>query len=232
MKTLNEIREEREKTARKAAELKEQAGRLREQWTNATTDEKRRYLKETPERARIMREWEEIEKRRGDLVALFWIQKNNYRAALASEVVPVLAGILEKYKGKKAGPATREKMRAEMLSACGCVFSFSANFMSAKAERAEVVELLDGGARIGEKIEVYTTNRAAMVDENNTITRAAAETLRADTAAYIENPAERLEEIKQASAELEQAKTAYNAAADKLNALLVDGFDRAEKIYR
>lgn len=231
MKTLQEIREEREKVAAEIKALQEQAEQMREQWKKKTIEEKAKYIKETPESARIMRKLDEIEKRKNDIVSISKILQHNYRVALALEVVPALAAILEKYAGKQAGEKTREKMRAEMLSACGCSFHFVRNFMSDKAECAEVVQVVDGCA-IAEHIRINTTGRAAMIDENNTIKSAPAETLRPDTGAYIEDPAARLEEIKKAREELEQAKSAYNAAADKLNELLVVGFDYVVKLYK
>lgn len=161
---------------------------------------------------------------------------HNYRVALAARVLSVFVEILKKYNGKKAGEKTREKMRDEMMTACGCSVWFERSILSQKSEQAHVSEII-ANSWSGEKIEIYTKNRACFIDEQNTING----TLTADdltagdfymyTGEYIDDPAARLEEIDKAAEAVEAAKKAYNEAADRYNEIIVRGFKDVAKIY-
>ena len=145
-------------------------------------------------------------------------------------MLPAFFEILQKYDGKKAGEKTREKINEEMRTACGCSVWFLRNYNSQKSDAAHVCEFIRGAW--GETIDIYTKNRAAIIDEQNTIKgNLTADDLRIYTGEYIENPAQRLEEIEKARATVEEIKKQYNDAAEKCNNLLVEGFEKVEKIY-
>ena len=232
MKTLEEIRKQREKNRSEISELKEQAEKAREDFRKMTISEKVAHIKDTPKTERIMREWEEIEKEIKRYQEIGYILRSNYRAALASVVVPALSEVLKNYDGKKAGEKTREKIRADLIAACGCSVWFNRNFSSSESTRATAREIFRAGVFTGEDVDIYTTAGACFIDEDNTIHAPGAEEIKAAyIAEYVDDPAARLEEIRAAREEVEKAKKAYNEAADRLNALTVDGMDEAKKIY-
>ena len=178
-----------------------------------------------------MRKWEVQRAEVAKLEKIALILRHNYRVALAAQVLPAFLEILQKYDGKKAGEKTREKITEDMRSACGCSIWFERNFNSQKSDTAHICEI-GHRALNGEKIDIYTKNRAAIIDEENTINgKLTAEALRADIGEYIDNPAQRLEEIEKARATVEEIKKQYNDAAKKCNNLLVEGFEKVEKIY-
>ena len=146
--------------------------------------------------------------------------------------MPVLSEVLKKYDGKKAGEKTLEKIRAEMVAECGCSLRFNRLFLSNESTWASAIELLSDGYPTGENVDIYTTAGACFIDEYNTIHAPGAEQMNpAYIREYIDDPAARLEEIKAAREEVENAKKAYNEAAYILNSLTVDGMDEAKKIY-
>lgn len=175
-------------------------------------------------------EWEAIDKDIARLKNISLILRHNYRVALAARVLPAFVEILKKYNGKKAGEKTREKMRDEMMTACGCSVWFERSILSQKSEQANISEIV-ANSWSGEKIEIYTKNRACIIDEQNTINGTlTADDLRMYTGEYIDDPAARLEEINKAAEAVEAARQAFNDAADRLNALQVDGFKRVARI--
>lgn len=203
MLSVEEIRKQREQNKSEISELKEQAEKARDKFNSLTISEKVAYIKDTPKTERIMREWEEIENKIKAADEIGKILKSNYRAALASVIVPALSEVLKKYDGKKAGEKTREKIRSEMVSACGCSVWFNRNFSSNESKRATAREIFSSGAMTGEEIYIYTIADACFIDEDNTIHAPGAEQMKpAYIAGYIDDPAARLEEIRAAREEV------------------------------
>ena len=230
MKTLAEIREQRTANAQAIKAKQEESENTRAEWEAMSEDGKITYLLHTPAEQRIMRKWEAIGKDIARLENIALILRHNYRVALAARVLPVFVEILKKYNGKKAGEKTREKMRDEMMTACGCSVWFERSILSRKSEKADISEIIAdswGGASIG----IYTKNCACIIDEENTINGTlTADDLRMYTGEYIDDPEKRVDEIEQAAAEVKRIAAEYNAAADAYNALTVDGFEHIRRI--
>ena len=228
--TLADIAEQLAENAQAIKELKNKEDKTRAEWDALTLEEKHSYIKTTPAEERIMREWTELETEIKRLEKLALILRHNYRATLAAQVLPVFVEILKKYDGKKAGEKTREKMNNELETACGCSFYFDRYYNSQRSETVCICEWLDGWRR-GVDFNINTKNRAAIIDEENTINgNLTAEDLHANVGEYIEDAANRLDEINKAAEAVEAARQAFNDAADRLNALQVDGFKRVGRI--
>ena len=231
-KTLAEIAEEIKSTRAKIERIKDEIEKSENEFFALDDNTQKKYLLDTPRADRIMRKWEEQRAEVAKLEKIALILRNNYRVALAAQVLPAFLEILQKYDGKKAGEKTREKISEEMRTACGCSLWFERNFNSQKSDTAHICEIIRG-AWNGEKIDIYTKNRAAIIDEQNTIHgNFTADDLRIYTGEYIENPAQRLEEIEKARATVEEIRKQYNDAAEKCNNLLVEGLEKVEKIYK
>ena len=229
-KTLAEIAEEIKSTRAKIERIKDEIEKSENEFFALDDNTQTKYLLDTPKEARIMRKWEEQRAEVAKLEKIALILRHNYRVALAAQVLPAFIEILKKYDGKKAGEKTREKISEEMRTACGCSLWFERSIFSPKSDTAHICEIICG-ARSGEKIDIYTKNRAAIIDEQNTINgKLTAEDLRTYTGDYIDNPAAHLEEIEKARATVEEIKKQYNDAAEKCNNLLVEGFEKVEKI--
>lgn len=227
-KTLAEIAEEIKNTRAKIEGIKDEIEKSENEFFALDDNTRTKYLLDTPKAERIMRKWEEQRAEVAKLEKIALILRHNYRAILAAQALPAFVELLKKYDGKKAGEKTREKISEEMRTACGCSLWFERNYNSQKSETAHICDFIRR-----EQIDIYTKNRAAIIDEENTINgKLTAEALRADIGEYIENPAQRLEEIEKARATVEEIKKQYNEAAQKYNTLIVDGFEKVEKIYK
>lgn len=228
--TLEEIAQQRAENAQAIKAKKEESENARREWDELDKTGKTKYLLSTPAEQRIMRKWEAIDKDIARLQNIALILRHNYRVALAAQVLPAFLEVLKKYGGKKAGDKTREKMRNDMITACGCSVWFERSILSQKSQQANISEIIRG-AWNGEKIEIYTKNGANIIDEQNNINgNLTADDLRIYTGEYIDNPAARLDEINKAAEAVEAARQAFNDAADRLNALQVDGFKRVARI--
>lgn len=160
-----------------------------------------------------------------------YILRNNYRVALAADVLPALVAILNKYAGKKAGEKTMEKMREEFKAATGCGLYLERYTFGQKSETAHIYEMRNG-YKMGEEIEMRTTQRAAMIDDDNIIHAIPAESFKPSMLSeFVDNPAARVQEIAEADKRIEELKKAYNEAADARNALIVEGYERINRIY-
>lgn len=226
MPTVEEIAKQREENAKTLKELKAKAETARAEWDSLTDAEKWKYIKETPKNERVMRGWEEIEKEIKRYQEIGYILRNNYRAALASVAIPSLREIVNKYAGKQAGEKTRAKIAEEMRAACGCSFFFNYNDFGGGASSGT---LYDSG---NEKIEIYTQPGKRFINGNNTIERIeAGDRFGTNACVYVENPAERVDEIHEAARKADELRKEINEAIDKYNVLTVDGFDTLNRIY-
>lgn len=226
MKTLEEIRKQREQNARTIKELKAKAETARAEWDGLTDAEKFKYIKETPKKERVMREWEEIEKEIKRYQEIGYILRSNYRAALVSVALPSLREIVNKYAGKQAGEKTRAKIAEEMRAACGCSFFFNYNTFGGGASSGT---FYDSGS---ERIEIYAKREKNFIDRKNTIERIEdGELFLINACVYVEDPAARVDEIHEAARKADELRKALNEAIDKYNDLTVDGFDTLNRVY-
>lgn len=208
-----------------AAQIEENAEKIKELKDKLRECEKVSYFKLTPEGLRIMREWDEIEKEIEKREKIAAILRHNYRAVLAAQSLPVFVEIMNKYDGRKAGEKTRQKISDEMRAACDCSVWLNNSFS------AEIYESNEG-VRRGESFTVYGKNGLELIDEENVINGTlTADDLRANAGEYVENPAARVEEIAEAERRVEEARKTYNETIDAYNALIVDGYDEKSCVY-
>lgn len=226
MLSVEEIRKQREENAKTVKELKAKAENARAEWDNLTDAEKFKNLKETAKTERVMREWEEIESEIKRYTEIGYILRNNYRAALASVVIPALREIVNKYAGKQAGEKTRAKIAEEMRAACGCSFFFTYNSFCGGSSSGRIY---DGR---GEGFEIYAQSGAKFINKANTIGKIKeTATFATDAGAYIEDPEMHLKQIHAAARRVDELRNAFNAAIDEYNALAVPGFATLNRVY-
>ena len=213
MKTLNEIREERQTNAAKVAELNEKIDRAVNSW---------RPDEPFPVDFTALGAELETAKKIG------LILKNNYNNRLAAEVLPALVEVLKKYNGKKYGEKTQEKMREEFKAMTGCGLYLKRFTFSQKCNNAHIYEMRDGYKQ-GEEIEFFTAN-AYIINDDNIIQAQPADAFKLyDYREYIENPAERAAGLAEKKKELDELRNAFNKAVDAYNALTVNGIDHEKR---
>lgn len=145
------------------------------------------------------------------------VLNNNYNYILVETGKNALAEILKKYDGKKHGEKTAEKIRNEMREK-GFSFYFPTNYLS---QAKDSISINERGA-YGRGVEIWTKNRAKIVDENNTIhADAVAEVV--NRYKYIDNIETYLDEIERLTAETRKAFDAATAKAHELNEIAVEG---------
>lgn len=213
MKTLNEIREERQANAARVAELNEKTERAVNSW----------QTKEPfPE------DFETLGAELATAKKIGLILKNNYNHRLAADVLPALVEVLKKYNGKKYGEKTQEKMREEFKAMTGCGLYLARFTFSQKCSNAHIYEMRDGYKQ-GEEIELFTAN-AYIINDDNIIQAQPADAFKIyDYSEYIENPAERVAELAEKKKELDDMRNAFNKAVDAYNALTVNGIDHEKR---
>ena len=142
---------------------------------------------------------------------------NNYNYILVEMGKNALAEILKKYDGKKHGEKTAEKIRDEMREK-GFSFYFPTNYFT---QIKDSISINERGA-YGRGLEIWTKNRAKIVDENNVIhAEAVAEVV--NRYKFIDNIETYLDEIERLTDETRKAFEAANAKAHELNEIAVEG---------
>lgn len=136
---------------------------------------------------------------------------NNYNYILVETGKNALSEILKKNNGKKHGAKTAEKIRDEMREK-GFSFYFPTK---------DSISINERGA-YGRWLEIWTKNRAKIVDENNII--------HAEAVAEVENPykfidniEKYLDKIERLTAETRKAFDAAKSKAYELNEIAVEG---------
>lgn len=213
MKTLNEIREERQANAAKVAMLNEKIDKAVNSW---------RTKEPFPESFETLGAELATAKKIGAIL------KNNYNNRLAAEVLPALVEVLKKYNGKKYGEKTREKMGEEFKAMTGCGLWLERYMFSQESNHANIYELRDGYKR-GEEIE-FGTQPNFIINDENIIQAQPADAFRLyDFSEYIEAPAERVAQLAEKKKELDEMRAAFNKAVDAYNALTVNGIDHEKR---
>lgn len=142
---------------------------------------------------------------------------NNYNYVLVETGKNALAEILKKYDGKKHGEKTAEKIRDEMREK-GFSFYFPTNYFT---QIKDSISINERGA-YGRGVEIWTENRAKIIDENNIIHAEAVAEL-ASPYKYIDNIETYLDKIERLTAKTRKAFEAANAKAHELNKIAVEG---------
>ena len=211
MKTLNEIKKEIEANL----EVKRANDADREKANNAFIAAHRAHDRDAAGLASL--EIEKLQKNAERISARGKVLTNNYNYILVETGKNALAEILKKYDGKKHGEKTAEKIRVEMRER-GFAFYFPTNYIS---QARDSISINERGA-YGRGVEIWTENRAKIIDENNIIhAEAVAEVV--NRYKFIDNIEKYLDKIERLTAETRKAFDAANAKAHELNEIAVEG---------
>lgn len=136
------------------------------------------------------------------------ILKNNYRIALFDETIPAVIDVLRKYNGRPYGEKTRAKIRDEIKAASGV------NFYINRRTWCEELIIYDEYTQYSGTLEITTRadengKRAHVLTDDNKINAPTADALTMNYNVFIDDPAERVQELTRA----------YNAARDMQRAL-------------
>ena len=211
MKTLQEIKKEIE--ANQEAERANDAERKKA--NNAFIAAHRAHDRDAAGLASL--EIDKLQKTAERISARGKVLTNNYNYILVEMGKNALAEILKKYDGKKHGEKTAEKIRDEMREK-GFSFYFPTNYFTLAKDSISINERETSGRGV----EIWTENRAKIIDENNTIhAEAVAEVV--NRYKFIDNIETYLDEIERLTAETRKAFDAANAKAHELNKIAVEG---------
>ena len=211
MKTLQEIKKEIEANQ----EVKRANDAEREKADNAFIAAHRAHDRDAAGLASL--EIDKLQKTAERISARGKVLTNNYNYILVEMGKNALAEILKKYDGKKHGEKTAEKIRDEMREK-GFSFYFHTNYFTLAKDSISINER---GA-YGRGVDIWTENRAKIIDENNTIhAEAVAEVV--NRYKFIDNIETYLDEIERLTAETRKAFDAATAKAHELNEIAVEG---------
>ena len=164
-----------------------------------------------------------------DLNTKIKILKNNYRIALFDETIPAVVTVLKKYNGKSYGPKTREKIRDEIKAAAGVNF-----YINSRTWCDEII-ISDEFLRYSAQLEINITadengDRPRLLNDNK-INAPEAEQLTMYYNTFIDDPAERVQELKKAYNAACAAQRQLEKLCNEYNNLTVFGLDHiyAEK---
>lgn len=211
MKTLQEIKKEIEANQ----EVKRANDAEREKADNAFITAHKAHDRDAAELASL--EIDKLQKNAERISARGKVLTNNYNYILVETGKNALAEILKKYDGKKHGEKTAEKIRNEMRER-GFAFYFPTNYLS---QAKDSISLNERGA-YGRGVEIWTKNRAKIIDENNIIHAEAVAEL-ASPYKYIDNIEKYLDKIERLTDETRKAFDAATAKAHELNEIAVEG---------
>ena len=212
MKTLQEIKKEIEANQ----EVKRANDAEREKADNNFMNAHKAHDRDAAGLASL--EIEKLQKNAERISARGKVLTNNYNYILVEAGKNALAEILKKYDGKKHGEKTAEKIRDEMREK-GFSFYFPTNHYFSQVR--DSIEINERGS-YGRGVEIWTENRAKIVDENNTIhAEAVAEVV--NPYKYIDNIEKYLDKIERLTDKTRKAFDAANAKAHELNEIAVEG---------
>lgn len=202
----------------------------REKWRALFEEYKNAARDNGPEAARLGKKMDQLKSDENAAAALvadlntkIKILKNNYRIALFDETIPAVVTVLKKYNGKSYGPKTREKIRDEIKAAAGVNF-----YINSRTWCDEII-ISDEFLRYNEQLEI---NLAA--DENgerpcllidNKINAPEAEQLTMYYNTFINDPAERVKELKKAYNAAREAQRTLEKKCSEYNNLTVFGME-------
>lgn len=211
MKTLQEIKKEIEANQ----EVKRANDAEREKANNAFIAAHKAHDRDAARLASL--EIDKLQKTAERISARGKVITNNYNYVLVETGKNALAEILKKYDGKKHGEKTAEKIRNEMREK-GFAFYFPTNYLSQARDSISINER----EAYGRGVEIWTKNRAKIVDGTNTIHADAIAEL-ASPYKYINNIETYLDEIERLTDETRKAFDAATAKAHELNEIAVEG---------
>lgn len=212
MKTLQEIKKEIEANQ----EVKRANDAEREKAKNAFIAAHKAHDRDAVGLASL--EIEKLKKNAERISARGKVLTNNYNYVLVETGKNALAEILKKYDGKKHGEKTAEKIRNEMREKGFSCYLPANHYLSPIIDSIVINER---GA-YGRGVEIWTENRAKIVDGTNTIHAEAVAEL-ASPYKYIDNIEKYLDKIERLTAETRKAFDAAKAKAHELNEIAVEG---------
>ena len=163
-------------------------------------------------------EIDKIQKNAERISARGKVLTNNYNYILVEAGKNALSEILKKYDGKKHGAKTAEKIRDEMREK-GFSFYFPTNHYLSPIIDSIVINERETSGR---GVEIWTENRAKIVDGTNTIHAEAVAEI-ASPYKYIDNIEKYLDKIERLTDKTRKAFDAANAKAHELNEIAVEG---------
>lgn len=139
--------------------------------------------------------------------AAAYIAAQHIKAAAA----PIVAATLEKYKGKPAGPKTREKAAAEIAAALGVKYAYFSNGYYGSPINRVVIHIDNIDNEVSP--EIYANAYERMVDNENRF--CVAEIAAPDLSELPRDLEAWADDFDRAADELEAARAAFEAAAAK-----------------
>ena len=212
MKTLQEIKKE----IKANQEVKRANDAEREKVKNAFIAAHKAHDRDAAGLASL--EIEKLQKNAERISARGKVLKNNYNYILVETSKAALAEIIKKYDGKKHGEKTAEKIRDEMREK-GFAFYFPTNHYLSSIIDSIVINERETSGR---GVEIWTGNRAKIVDGTNTIHAEAVAEI-ASPYKYIDNIEKYLDKIERLTDKTRKAFDAANAKAHELNEIAVEG---------
>lgn len=212
MKTLQAIKKEMEANQ----ELKRANDAEREKASNAFIAAHKAHDRGAAGLASL--EIDKLKKNAERITARGKVLTNNYNYIIVETGKNALAEILKNYDGKKHGEKTAKKIRDEMREK-GFSFYFPTNHYLSQIR--DSISINERGT-YGRGLEIWTKNRAKIVDGTNTIhAEAVAEVV--NCYKFIDNIETYLDEIERLTAETQKAFDAAKAKAHELNEIAVEG---------
>lgn len=197
----------------------------REKWRALFEEYKNAARDNGPEAARIGKKMDMLkddEKSTAALIAdmntKILILKNNYRIALFDETIPAVIDVLKKYNGRQYGEKTRAKIRDEIKTAAGINF-----YINCRSWCDEII-ISDEYLRYNSQLEIYTrTDEHILI--NNRINVPTADALTMNYDVFVDDPAERVQELKKAYNAARDIQRALENACKEYNTLTVYGIE-------
>ena len=202
----------------------------RDKWRELFNKYKKAARDNGPEAARIGKNMDQLKNDENDAAALISnlntkiaILNNNYRIILFDDVVPHVVAVLKKYDGRQYGPKTREKIRDEIKAATGVHF-----YINCRSWCDEII-ISDEFLRYNGQLEIETR-----ADENgerprllidNKINAPEAEQLTMYYNNFVDDPAERVKELKKAYNAAREAQRTLEKKCSEYNNLTVFGME-------
>ena len=141
-----------------------------------------------------------------DLNTKIIILKNNYRIILFDDAAPHVVAVLKKYNGKSYGPKTREKIRDEIKAAAGVNFYINSRTWCDEIIISDDYLKYSGQLEINIKADENGDRARLLID--NKINAPEAEQLTMYYNIFVNDPAERVQELKKAYAAAREAQQA------------------------
>lgn len=215
MKKFAEILKEVNKTYQTIKETEEKIKELQNTYLTII-DLKERHEKRKNVENDIVR----LEEKKKDLQITIKILNSNAKIALYNETMPIVLGVLAKYKNKPYGPKTEEKIKDEIKEKTNCSFYISTRYNSQEyhiipLEFSNNIYNIECGAKYidGKQKKLLDENKIQVLEFNDL-------TLYYSSKEYIDNIPKRIKELKrlykkayEKQQELEKICSEYNNLA-------------------